>query len=46
VRVAAGHRALAANDATPLLADAGARIQTGSTGTNVNDLRVVVVSAA
>ena len=46
VTVAAGHRALAANDATPLLADAGALVQTGSTGTNVNDLRVVVVSAA
>ena len=40
---AAGQRALAANDATPLLADAGALIHTGATGTNVNDLRVVVV---
>ena len=46
VTVAAGHRALAANDATPLLADAGALVQTGPTGTNVNDLRVVVVPAA
>ena len=39
----AGQSALAANDATPLLADAGALINTGATGTNVNDLRVVVV---
>ncbi|MFQ3475049.1 DUF4147 domain-containing protein [Halonotius sp. F2-221B] len=43
VTAAAGRRALAANDATPLLAEADARIETGPTGTNVNDLRVVVV---
>jgi len=39
----AAHRALAANDATPLLTDADVLIETGPTGTNVNDLRVVVV---
>ena len=43
VTAAAGRRALAANDATPLLAEADALIETGPTGTNVNDLRVVVI---
>lgn len=43
VMAAAGRRALATNNATPLLADADALIKTGPTGTNVNDLRVVVV---
>jgi hydroxypyruvate reductase len=38
-----GRRALAANDAAAALNAVGARIETGSTGTNVNDLRVVVV---
>ncbi|TQQ79711.1 glycerate kinase type-2 family protein [Halonotius roseus] len=38
-----GRRALAENDAAAALDAAGARIETGSTGTNVNDLRVVVV---
>ena len=46
VTAAAGRRALAANDATPLLAEADALIETGPTGTNVNDLRVVVVDAS
>ncbi|WP_410764599.1 glycerate kinase [Haloferax sp. DFSO60] len=35
--------ALAENDALPILRDAGALIDTGPTGTNVNDLRVVVL---
>jgi len=35
--------ALADNDAKPFLADRDALIHTGRTGTNVNDLRVVVV---
>jgi glycerate 2-kinase len=35
--------ALAANDASPYLAERGATIETGTTGTNVNDLRVLVV---
>ena len=43
VSATAGRRGLAANDATPLLAAADALIETGPTGTNVNDLRVVVV---
>lgn len=37
--------ALARNDAYPYLADRGALLQTGRTGTNVNDLRVLVVPA-
>ncbi|PSP70215.1 glycerate kinase [Halobacteriales archaeon QH_9_66_26] len=39
----AATRALAANDAAPVLGSADATIETGPTGTNVNDLRVVVV---
>ena len=39
----AGAEALAANDAYPLLNDVDALIRTGATGTNVNDLRIVVV---
>jgi glycerate 2-kinase len=35
--------ALAANDTNPYLAERGAVIETGTTGTNVNDLRVLVV---
>ncbi|HET7324051.1 MAG TPA: glycerate kinase [Halococcus sp.] len=35
--------ALAENDAYPYLADRNAIIETGPTGTNVNDLRVIVV---
>lgn len=35
--------ALARNDATPLLEEAGALIETGPSGTNVNDLRVLVI---
>ncbi|ELY48299.1 glycerate kinase type-2 family protein [Natronorubrum sulfidifaciens] len=35
--------ALAANDVTPYLAERNALIKTGPTGTNLNDLRVVVV---
>jgi len=42
----AARSALAANDAYPYLADRGALIETGSTGTNVNDLRVLVIDAA
>ena len=38
----AATRALAANDAAPVLGSADATIETGPTGTNVNDLRVVV----
>ena len=40
---AAIREALARNDAYRLLADHGALVETGPTGTNVNDLRVVVV---
>ncbi|WP_135827130.1 glycerate kinase type-2 family protein [Halorussus ruber] len=39
----AAREALADNDALAPLADAGCAIRTGSTGTNVNDLRVLVV---
>ena len=39
----AATRALAANDAASVLGAADALIETGPTGTNVNDLRVVVV---
>jgi glycerate 2-kinase (EC 2.7.1.-) len=39
----AARRALGNNDATPVLAGADALVHTGPTGTNVNDLRVVVV---
>ncbi|WP_459194428.1 glycerate kinase type-2 family protein [Halosimplex sp. J119] len=35
--------ALAANDAEPFLADRDALVRTGQTGTNVNDLRVLLV---
>lgn len=38
-----GRRALEQNSTYPLLADANAHVETGETGTNVNDLRVVVV---
>ncbi|RJX51214.1 glycerate kinase type-2 family protein [Halonotius pteroides] len=41
-----GRRALAENDATAVLDSADALIDTGPTGTNVNDLRVVVVDAS
>jgi hydroxypyruvate reductase len=40
---AAARDALARNDALPFLRSRGALVETGSTGTNVNDLRVVVV---
>ncbi|QSG08201.1 glycerate kinase type-2 family protein [Halapricum desulfuricans] len=40
---AAARRALVENDALSVLDDAGALIETGPTGTNVNDLRVLVV---
>ena len=43
---AAATAALADNDAYGFLEDAGALVRTGPTGTNVNDLRVVVVPAA
>lgn len=36
-------RSLAANDSHPFLEDRGALLRTGATGTNVDDLRVVVV---
>ena len=36
-------RALAANDSTRLLAERDALVETGPTGTNVNDLRLLVV---
>lgn len=39
----AARRALRANDALPALDDAGALVEMGATGTNVNDLRVLVV---
>ncbi|CQR49942.1 glycerate kinase type-2 family protein [Haloferax massiliensis] len=35
--------ALARNDALPVLREAGALVESGATGTNVNDLRVLVV---
>ncbi|RBI59271.1 glycerate kinase [halophilic archaeon] len=38
--------ALAANEASPFLEAAGALVETGPTGTNVNDLRVLVVADA
>ncbi len=40
---AAAHAALRANDANSFLAGTGSLIHTGPTGTNVNDLRVLVV---
>ncbi|MFB6218426.1 MAG: glycerate kinase [Halobacteriaceae archaeon] len=40
---AAALAALAANDVHPYLADRDALVETGATGTNVNDLRVLVV---
>ena len=43
---AAAHEALARHDTASPLADADALIRTGPTGTNVNDLRVVVVERA
>ncbi|GAD51750.1 D-glycerate 2-kinase [Halarchaeum acidiphilum MH1-52-1] len=39
----AARRALRENDALPVLDDADALVETGATGTNVNDLRIVVV---
>ncbi|MFC7044979.1 glycerate kinase [Halobacteriaceae archaeon GCM10025711] len=42
--VGAARDALAANDAYPYLAARNALVRTGQTGTNVNDLRVVVVA--
>ncbi|WP_276247447.1 MULTISPECIES: glycerate kinase [unclassified Haladaptatus] len=41
----AASTALRENDVYPLLAAAGAHLHTGATGTNVNDLRIVVVDA-
>lgn len=41
--VGAAHRALAENDVYPYLDERGALLRTGATGTNVNDLRVLVV---
>ncbi len=41
----AGAQALRENDVYPLLAEAGAHLHSGATGTNVNDLRIVVVDA-
>jgi len=41
--LASASRALANNDAHPVLDAAGGLIHTGPTGTNVNDLRVIVV---
>ncbi|WP_049921746.1 glycerate kinase type-2 family protein [Halopiger djelfimassiliensis] len=46
VEDAAGRNALARNDALPVLEDATAAIRTGPTGTNVNDLRVIVVDSS
>ena len=43
---AAAREALARHDTASLLADADALIRTGPTGTNVNDLRAVVVERA
>ncbi|PSQ29685.1 glycerate kinase [Halobacteriales archaeon SW_6_65_46] len=40
---AAARRALDSHDAATYLAERGATIETGATGTNVNDLRVIVV---
>ncbi|WEL18263.1 Glycerate 2-kinase [Halorhabdus sp. SVX81] len=40
-----GRAALLENDALPALEESGAVIETGPTGTNVNDLRVFVVEA-
>jgi glycerate 2-kinase len=42
----AARDALDRHDAYPLLDDAGALLRTGPTGTNVNDLRAIVVEAA
>jgi hydroxypyruvate reductase len=39
----AAERAVAANDVNPRLAERGVLLRTGPTGTNVNDLRVLVV---
>ncbi|MGB9963832.1 glycerate kinase type-2 family protein [Halobacterium hubeiense] len=41
----AARAALAENDVTPFLAERDALIRTGATGTNVNDLRVLVVES-
>lgn len=41
----AARDALAANDAFPYLEERGAIVDTGPTGTNVNDLRVLVIEA-
>lgn len=41
----AARAALAENDAYPYLAERDALIETGATGTNVNDLRVLVVAS-
>lgn len=41
----AARRALVDNDAVSVLDDAGALLETGPTGTNVNDLRVLVVKS-
>lgn len=38
--------ALAASDVRPVLEEAGAIVRTGATGTNVNDLRIVVVEGS
>ncbi|AEH36799.1 glycerate kinase type-2 family protein [Halopiger xanaduensis] len=43
---AAGRNALERNDALPVLDDADALLRTGPTGTNVNDLRAIVVEPA
>ncbi|SNR34893.1 glycerate kinase type-2 family protein [Halorubrum vacuolatum] len=43
VTVDAARAALDGNDVTTVLRDAGALLETGPTGTNVNDLRVIVV---
>jgi len=40
-----GQSALLENDALPALEESGATIETGPTGTNVNDLRVFVIEA-
>jgi len=42
----AARAALDRNDVAPLLAEADALVRTGPTGTNVNDLRVLVVDEA
>nr|WP_049893430.1 DUF4147 domain-containing protein [Halogranum salarium] len=44
--VTAAREALATNDAFPYLDERGAIVRTGPTGTNVNDLRVLVVGEA